>query len=385
MPFLQVVDCPHYEEPNDRQDEKVLGVVSTEFYDGQGLGNQLWVYAVTRVAAKRTGQEYAILGRQRFKGRSFLDLDFGLDIKPGLSLPGGPPIILPEGISVHLSEDRQVVMRDGMDVSGVDARFLAPPPNTKLDGNMQSVTYVLEELSSIRDWIKPLEPQIPLMNYCAIHVRLGDFTGKDGPFVGWDYYLNGIEFFLERDPATVFKCVSDDIAKCKEKLPSFIQFEEADIEDRDKAKHHFGGPIQKDFQILTGAKNLLISNSSFSWWAAVLNAHKDIVLAPKYWARYNISDGLWSTSDILTPGFHYLAKSGSVETFEEVLAETRKHKKLRDDAIISVPPKSVLARVIELVYGSILGILVRTAKGILNIKAKDLAKPISDRPSLSAY
>lgn len=342
-----------------------MGIVATELYDGQGLGNQLWVYAVTRVSAQRTGQQFAILGSRRFKGRSFLDLDFGVKVRPGVSIPGGPPFVLPKATKTHLSERRQVLREDGMDVSGVDERFLQPPRNVKLDGNMQCVTYVWEDLDLIRQWIKLPEPQKPEIDYCAIHVRLGDFTGQEGPFVGWDYYRRGIQYFQERDPATVFRCVSDDIEKCKQNLPAFVRFDEVEGEDANKARHHLGGPIQNDFQTLVGAKNLLISNSSFSWWAAVLNTRKELVVAPKYWARYNVADGLWSTADIVTPGFHYLSKSGAIETYEDCLKQAVRERILRTRSIVSVSPKGLVARSCQVLTNSLSDLLVRIAKKAL--------------------
>ena len=35
-----------------------LKIISTEFYDGQGLGNQLWVYASARSIAAKKGANF---------------------------------------------------------------------------------------------------------------------------------------------------------------------------------------------------------------------------------------------------------------------------------------------------------------------------------------
>ena len=52
-------------------------MIATEFYRGQGFGNQLWVYATLRSLAKTQNYKFSIISTHRFKGKSFLDLDFG--------------------------------------------------------------------------------------------------------------------------------------------------------------------------------------------------------------------------------------------------------------------------------------------------------------------
>ncbi len=326
-----------------------MSVVATEFYDGQGLGNQLWVYSVTRVLAIKTGQSFGILGKQHFKGKEFLSLDFGESMSCGWSLPGGPPVTLPRGIRNHLFETRYVSRSDGMDVSGVDPNFLNPLPNTKIDGNMQCVSYIWENLELIREWVQFDDHDEGYSDYCAIHVRLGDFTGINGPFVGWDYFLNGIAHLRSKYPTIQFRCVSDDITSCRKNLPEFVIFEESPVEDKEKASHHFGGPVGKDFRVLAAAKYLLISNSSFSWWAAVLNIRKEIVIAPKYWARFLVGDGLWSTGDILTPGFVYLDKQGELWTHERCKLEVEARRFNLHELTLQAKPITLRARFFSLV------------------------------------
>jgi len=43
-----------------------------------------------------------------------------------------------------------------------------------------------------------------------------------------------------------------------------------------------------DFQILQNAKALIISNSSFAWWAANLNPKNPLVLVPNFWLGFKI-------------------------------------------------------------------------------------------------
>jgi hypothetical protein len=93
------------------------------------------------------------------------------------------------------------------------------------------------------------------------------------------------------------------------------------------ASHHFGGPLGIDFCLLMNARYVIIPNSSFSWWAAYLNTKAEIIIAPKYWARFNISNGYWSTADIITDHFSYLDKDGLMLTPEQCWLEKEEFEK----------------------------------------------------------
>ena len=49
-------------------------MIVTELYDGQGLGNQLWCYFVTKIIAKHNGYDYGIIGKNKFKGKEFIKI-----------------------------------------------------------------------------------------------------------------------------------------------------------------------------------------------------------------------------------------------------------------------------------------------------------------------
>ena len=69
-------------------------MICTELYNGQGLGNQLWLYAVTRTKALDLGVDFGIMNPEKFKGLHFLDLDFGRQVFGGSGPEGGPPLLL---------------------------------------------------------------------------------------------------------------------------------------------------------------------------------------------------------------------------------------------------------------------------------------------------
>jgi hypothetical protein len=63
------------------------------------------------------------------------------------------------------------------------------------------------------------------------------------------------------------------------------------------------------------------------WWAAWLNKNVNEIIAPKYWARHNVSDGYWATGDSYTRGFTYMDRM--VFDFETCRANALEYYKLK--------------------------------------------------------
>jgi hypothetical protein len=98
---------------------------------------------------------------------------------------------------------------------------------------------------------------------CVIHVRRGDYL-KLKHFLGIEYYTKSIEKMKSRG-VTKFFVVSDDIVWCEKNFKdSNFQFikNNTDIED---------------LFLMTMFKNIIIANSSFSWWGAYLGERKNVI------------------------------------------------------------------------------------------------------------
>lgn len=310
-------------------------MICNELYNGQGLGNQLWNYAVTRVLADRLNCEFSILGRERFKGKRFMTVDFGVELRGGSSPEGGPPTTLPIGITKYYRERRENLRQTTTDVSRTDPDLLVIRPGTKFDGNCQSVNYLDGYRDELRTWItiNKNHSQPTDENTCLIHIRGGDFAGLKNVFLRAEYYLQAMTCIRQQHPGVNFSCVTDQPELVHALLPD-IEIIGASLAletDSDKATHHRGGPVAIDFSLLAQAKYLIIPNSSFSWWAAYLNPRAEIVVAPKYWAAHNISDGYWSTSDMVTTGFTYLDRQGNTWTAEQCLQEKNRYEAVHPD------------------------------------------------------
>ena len=119
-------------------------------------------------------------------------------------------------------------------------------------------------------------------DYSCIAIRLSDYKNwivEDGlyvsPLLPFNFFEAGINK-LESKENLVF--ISDEIETVK------------NIFSLKYPKAYFNeicsDPIE-DFLLLSHAKNSVISNSSFYWWACWLNSNKEKkVIAPKYWLGF---------------------------------------------------------------------------------------------------
>lgn len=316
-------------------------MICNELYNGQGLGNQLWNYVVARIIAKEKGFPFSIIGRSKFKGKDFMVLDFGMDLQDGISFEGGPPYKLPKGIQHYYKEKRENLLHTQTDITRTDTTLFNIQPNTKFDGNCQSTKYLAGHREDVLSWIKiksEYSQHTTDEDTCIIHMRCGDFANLKDVFLPVTYYEQAMMHVKKIHPQVKFCCITDQAEKAREILPGveIIGSAVLDVKDSNQAGHHVGGPVGIDFSLLTQAKYLIIPNSSFSWWAAYLNTRRSVVVAPKYWARYNTSDGYWSTSDIVTDDFTYLDKNGTSFTAEECWEEKNNFESSHSDSFVTV-------------------------------------------------
>ena len=66
---------------------------------------------------------------------------------------------------------------------------------------------------------------------------------------------------------------------------------------------------------------MILSNSSFAWFPAWLSETLKYCIAPKYFGRYNISDGYWSLGYNITSNWHYLDREGKLFEYDDCIKE----------------------------------------------------------------
>ena len=114
----------------------------------------------------------------------------------------------------------------------------------------------------------------------GIHIRRGDYLNhpvyKD--ICTYEYYAKAIALIQEKIKNPVFYIFSNDMLWCKNNIEKLISGCKVVYVDWNKGEDSYC-----DMQLLMACKTLIIANSSFSWWAAYLNARNPWVIAPKKW------------------------------------------------------------------------------------------------------
>ena len=287
----------------------------TEFYHGQGLGNQLACYVTTRVIALDRGFEFGVMHPERFKGADFMSLDFGGLVVGGAGPEGGPPVKLPIGIKNYVRERSLVHPVANVDIRDCDYSLREILDNTKLDGLLQGEQYILHRKKEIAGWLQtknfPEVEKLCASDVCIINFRGGEYLAVNDFHLKEKYWNDAIEQMRAVNPAMRFIVITDDITSARKVFPRFQVY-------------HFS--IGGDYFAINNASYLILSNSSFAWFPAWLNTKLKFCIAPKYWGRHNVSDGYWSLRSNLTTGWFYLDRSGKLADYEKCLAEVIKYE-----------------------------------------------------------
>lgn len=295
-------------------------MIGTEFIDGQGLGNQLFCYVTARAIAEENGYEFGTAGQERFavnihsdRGMYFMDVDLGHVIteeeKKIFKRYDDVDTRLFIGNSRH-------DMNHGCYVSGRDENIHHVEDGTLIYGNMQDESYFIQYLPQVKEWLKVKEEydsyEYSRENLCIINMRGGEYTGSPELFIDKKYWLNGIKKMREIRPDMEFMIITDDEEAARKLLPGI-------------EAHHFD--IGKDYVTLKNAHYLLLSNSSFACLPAHTSDTLKYAIAPKYWARHNVSDGYWASEQNIYSLYHYMDRKGRIFSPEECRKELEEYKK----------------------------------------------------------
>lgn len=159
--------------------------------------------------------------------------------------------------------------------------------NLLLKGYFQSMKY---NKNFFEDFVHTIE----LANYesgpnqVAMHIRRGDYETLSGihKVCYTDYYVKAMELF----PGKEFVIFTDD--------PKRIKVEFHDY--RNNLKIMVSSSDFIDLSRMARFENLIISNSSFSWWASKLGVKCEKVVAPSRWFANELFSDLADDADFTT-------------------------------------------------------------------------------------
>lgn len=286
-------------------------IIATELLKGQGLGNQLFCYVTTRALAHAKGYEFSILNRELLDCIYFMDIDCGTDMKNACFEK-----------TYHEREDRIFLgnsahdIEHGCYITGVDKQLLSLNQTTLLYGNMQDESYFGQYKKEIREWLR-VKPEYDCMDYsrenlCIINIRGGEYTSNPELFLRRGYWLDAMRIMRQKRADMEFMVVTDDLSAARRILPEVKAY-------------HFD--LAGDYTAIKNARYLIVSNSTFAFFPAFTSEIVQYIIAPKYWARHNVSDGYWASEQNIYSDFVYLDRKGKLFTANECREELERYKR----------------------------------------------------------
>jgi len=131
------------------------------------------------------------------------------------------------------------------------------------------------------DLNKQLADKMANTNSVGIHVRRGDYLNNPlFNICNEDYFKRALELLREKGENYTYFVFSNDKSWCEQFFSSILPGENITFVDNNQGRMSFF-----DMYLMTNCRNLIISNSTFSWWAAFLNDNAATIICPKTWAH----------------------------------------------------------------------------------------------------
>ena len=286
-------------------------MIATNILYGQGLGNQLYCYVSTRCIAADNGYDFCInntygaLGDPRFNsnGVYWMDLDMGVPFDNSIT-----KVYEEKCTRLKLPGNRHD-STIGCDIRGSDPLLKQCEDNTIIMGLMQSEDYFGHHKNEVKDWLK-IKPEHDTYEYtkdnlCVINFRGGEYVGNP-VFLSHRYWNLAIENMRTLRSDMEFMVISDDPRTAKTFFPDFPCY-------------HFD--VGKDYAIIKNAKHVILSNSTFAFFPVWTSNTIENIIAPKYWARHEQSDGYWASEQNLYKDWMWQTREGELQTYAECREE----------------------------------------------------------------
>lgn len=250
---------------------------------GDGMGNQMYNYACGYAAARRANDKLR-LDISECDNSTLRDFEldhFHVVYDEKESFPNDS---VWKKIYKRLRRDIKYHVIFEKDMYHVDKRVFKKTLRGKyLHGYWQCFGYFEEYFDEIRamftpnyeqsEQVKAFMEQFKNTPTCALHVRGGDLGGPNR-----EYFQKAVERMQQEKPGVSFIVFTNDVPKAKECL------ENGNYASKMKYVTELGTFSDIDeFFLMSSCQNQIISNSTYSTWAAYLNTYPDrCVIVPDF-------------------------------------------------------------------------------------------------------
>tara|TARA_B100000900_G_scaffold416194_1_gene449916 strand:+ start:377 stop:1348 length:972 start_codon:yes stop_codon:yes gene_type:complete len=319
-----------------------------EFKEGQGLGNQLWNYAVLRSLANFKNFDFGIINFEAFKGKKFIEIEKGYK---------------KDSSNLSFKEFKEKCFYD-IDfkcfVYGYDSNILNIEDNTIIEGVFQSEDYLLPNPEIIKEFINVRHENFQtLINFdktCILNIRGGEYKMHKDLILPKTYWTNGINNIKSLYSDLEFKIITDDEEYASRLMPNYEIIK---------------GDIANDFLHIFFAKYLILSNSSFSYFPINLGEKPKYVIAPNNWSRFDNKFNRWISPANFYSKWNWQNKKGEIieknkikisviKTYDyynsyNVLSNAKAFKRFNFKDLVPNRLKKVLKNILHKIFPLVIG------------------------------
>lgn len=246
-------------------------MIISRIYKGQGFGNQLWcMVSAYALSLKKNYDCTFIDNTNSFLGHDIFDLSNNFfRNKATVKYKYYEKCFFDSNLNCKLFF--------------FDKDLIKINKNTEIIGNFQSESYFFDKKKQIKNYflinkkIKKLSSQFN--NYNVLNIRGGEYKRHRELLLPYSYWMNLYDLLKKKSDLPII-IVSDDYHYSKKLFPNL------DIISND---------IKMCFAAIMGAKNIGVSNSSFSYFPIFFSENKKEIYGPYQWSRFNNNGNLWAS------------------------------------------------------------------------------------------
>lgn len=285
-----------------------------------GLGNQMFQYAFALSLKERFADEEVLIDTSHFhylflKKIKSANLHNGFEIEKVFSnacIPIAsarqlrrvtryiPNYLLSRVARKYLPVKDTEILQTPKDYFAYDPEIYHISGDRYFEGIWEAISYHLPYRKQIQQVFAHPEPNqrnagyirdMEAVNSVGIHVRRGDYLYHPDfrDICDLDFYRRAIEEILKDGSNHVFYIFSNDFPWCEENIKPLLKGQELEFVICNTGEHSCW-----DMFLMSHCQDLIIANSSFSWWGAFLNERSGRVVAPAKWTNRVAEYDMWA-------------------------------------------------------------------------------------------